>query len=145
VLRLALSCAVGFALVWGALVVALLVARPRGGLLAEAIRLVPDTLVLLKRLAADPCLGRGVRARVWLLLAYLAMPFDLIPDFVPVVGYADDAIVVAVVLRGIVRRAGLGAVRRHWPGTEDGFAALCRAFRLRAPDAGPGPRDGSAE
>jgi uncharacterized membrane protein YkvA (DUF1232 family) len=135
VLRVLLACVVGVALLWGTLVFALLVARPRGGLLAEAIRLVPDTLVLLKRLATDARLGRGVRTRVWLLLAYLAMPFDLVPDFIPVVGYADDAIAVAIVLRGIVRRAGLEAVRRHWPGTEDGFSALCRAFRLRAPIA----------
>ncbi|HET9594350.1 MAG TPA: YkvA family protein [Anaeromyxobacteraceae bacterium] len=130
-LRLLLAAAVGLAALWLALVVALLVARPRGGLLREAIRLVPDTLVLLRRLAADARLGRGVRVRLGLLLAYLAMPFDVIPDFVPVLGYADDAIAVALVLRAVVRRAGLDAVRRHWPGTPDGFAALCRAFGLK--------------
>ncbi|WP_308015695.1 YkvA family protein [Streptomyces huiliensis] len=50
----------------------------------------------------------------------------MIPDFIPILGYADDAIVVAFVLRGVVRRAGIEAVRAHWPGTEDGFAALVR-------------------
>jgi hypothetical protein len=71
-----------------------------------------------------------VRGRLWLLFAYLALPFDLIPDFIPVIGYADDAIIVAAVLRSVVRRAGPDAVRRHWPGTPDGLAALWRAARL---------------
>jgi uncharacterized membrane protein YkvA (DUF1232 family) len=70
--------------------------------------------------------------RLALLLAYLAMPFDLIPDFVPVLGHADDAIVAIVVLRGVARRAGIGALRGHRPGTEDGFRALCRITGLDA-------------
>ena len=68
--------------------------------------------------------------RLWLLFAYLALPFDLVPDFIPIIGYADDAILVAVVLRSVVRRAGPEAVRRHWPGTPDGLSALWRAARL---------------
>jgi hypothetical protein len=56
-------------------------------------------------------------------MVYLAIPIDLVPDFVPVLGYADDAIIVTLVLRSVVRRAGLGAVRHHWPGTDDCFAA----------------------
>ena len=59
------------------------------------------------------------------LLAYLASPIDLIPDFIPVVGYADDVIIIVVVLRWVVHHAWIQAVHRHWPGTEDGFAALC--------------------
>jgi uncharacterized membrane protein YkvA (DUF1232 family) len=120
-------------LAWAALVVALVLARPRGALLAEALRLLPDVLRLIRRLAADPDLPRGVRIRLGALLVYLAVPIDLIPDFVPVLGYADDAIVVTLVLRGTVRRAGLDAVRAHWPGTDDGFAALCRLCGLGSP------------
>ncbi|WP_410573959.1 YkvA family protein [Amycolatopsis sp. cmx-4-61] len=117
-------------LTWLVLIAALLVARPRGGLLREAVRLLPDVLRLIRRLAADRTLPRGVRVRLGLLLAYLALPIDLVPDFIPVLGYADDAIVVTAVLRGVVRRAGLDAVRAHWPGTDDGFAALVRLTRL---------------
>lgn len=62
------------------------------------------------------------------------MPIDLVPDFIPVLGYADDAIIVAVVLRSVVRRAGIDAVRGHWPGSADGFAALCRITGLVASD-----------
>jgi uncharacterized membrane protein YkvA (DUF1232 family) len=119
-------------LAWLALVAVLLAAKPRGPVLTEALRLLPDLVRLLRRLAADATLPRGVRVRLALLLAYLAMPIDLIPDFIPVLGYADDAIVVTLVLRSTVRRAGLDAVRAHWPGTPGGFAALCRLTGLPA-------------
>lgn len=115
---------------WLVLVAALAVVRPRGGLLAEALRILPDVLRLVRRLAADESLPRGVRVRLGLLLVYLASPIDLVPDFIPVLGYADDAIIVIAVLRGVVRRAGLDAVRAHWPGTDDGFAALVRLAGL---------------
>lgn len=130
---IAVGVMVGLATAWLALVVALLLARPRGGLLREAVRLLPDTLRLLKDLALDHTLDRGVRARLWLLFVYLAIPFDVVPDFVPVIGYADDAILVALVLRSVVRRAGAGAVRRHWAGTPEGLAALWRVAGLPAP------------
>jgi len=115
---------------WLALLIALVLIRPRGPLLAEAVRLLPDLLRLLRRLAADRTLPRGVRVRLVLLMAYLALPVDLVPDFIPVIGLADDAIIVAAVLRSVVRRAGIEAVRAHWPGTETGFAALARLTGL---------------
>ncbi len=133
---LAIGLAVALVLTWLALVIALVVVRPRGGLLREALRILPDALRLIRRLAADETLPRGVRVRLALLLMYLALPFDLIPDFIPVLGYADDAIIVAAVLRSVVRRAGIDAVRAHWPGSEDGFAALVRLAGLgRGTDA----------
>ena len=126
-------------LAWIILVIALVAARPGRAQLAEALRLLPDLLRLIRRLAADRNLPRGVRIRLRLLLAYLAMPFDLIPDFIPVLGYADDAIIVVAVLRSTVRAAGLDAVRRHWPGSDEGFAALIRLTGLAGPRGGPAP------
>ena len=122
---------------WGVLVLFLVLARPKGLLLREALRLLPDTLGLLRRLATDPTLARGVRVRLWLLFAYLASPIDIIPDFIPVIGYADDAIIVCAVLRAVVRRAGPDAIRRNWPGTPEGLAALWRAARLPPREARP--------
>jgi uncharacterized membrane protein YkvA (DUF1232 family) len=122
---------IGLALTYLGLLVALLVARPKGNLLGEAVRLLPDLLRLQRRLAADPTVPRAARVRLWLLLGYLAMPVDLVPDFVPVLGYADDAIMVSLVLRSVVRRAGAPAIHRHWPGTDDGLAALARLTGLR--------------
>jgi uncharacterized membrane protein YkvA (DUF1232 family) len=116
--------------VWVTLIVVLLILRPRGGQLREALRLLPDVLRLIRRLAADQQLPRGVRVRLGLVLAYLALPIDLVPDVIPVLGYADDAIIVTAVLRTVVRRAGVAAVRRHWPGTDDGFTTLCRLTGL---------------
>jgi uncharacterized membrane protein YkvA (DUF1232 family) len=133
-LRLLIGVAVALALTWLLLVGALLLARPRGPLLREALRLLPDLLRLLPRLARDPDIPRGARVRLWLLLGYLALPFDLIPDFIPVLGYADDAIVIAWTLRSVARRAGLDALRRHWPGTDDGLAALMRLCRIPNPN-----------
>jgi uncharacterized membrane protein YkvA (DUF1232 family) len=124
---------VGLVAAWLALVLGLVIVRPKGAMLGEAVRILPDLLRLLRRLAADRSMQRGVRLRLGLLIAYLAFPIDLIPDFIPVIGYADDAIIVAAVLRSVVRRAGVDAVRRHWPGTDDGFAALCRLCGIAAP------------
>jgi uncharacterized membrane protein YkvA (DUF1232 family) len=122
----------GTALLWLLALAALAIARPRGNLLTEAIRLLPDLLRLISRLARDAGLPRRVRIRLWLLVAYLALPIDLVPDFIPVLGYADDAIVVALVLRSVVRGAGPQALERHWPGTPDGLAAVRRLAGLPA-------------
>jgi uncharacterized membrane protein YkvA (DUF1232 family) len=121
-----LSMLVGLVASYLALVVALVVVRPETARLTETLRLLPDLLRLVGRLARDPALPRGARVRLWMLLAYLAMPFDLIPDFIPVLGYADDVIIVGLVLRSVVRQAGPASVRRHWPGTEDGLRAVAR-------------------
>ncbi|MFE2747082.1 YkvA family protein [Streptomyces scopuliridis] len=129
-LSAALAIAGGLVLAWLLALAALMIVKPRGGLLTEAIRLLPDLLRLIPRLARDPQLPRGVRVRLWLLLGYLAMPIDLIPDFIPVLGYADDAIVVAATLRSVVRAAGPEALTRHWPGTPDGLTAVRRLAGL---------------
>ena len=124
VLGTGIGIVVALALVWTTLIIALVVLRPKDGLLREAMRILPDTIRLLRRLATDRSIGVGVRVRLWLLFAYLASPVDLIPDFVPVLGYADDAILVAAVLRSVVRRAGPDAIRRNWPGTSDGLSIV---------------------
>jgi uncharacterized membrane protein YkvA (DUF1232 family) len=72
----------------------------------RALRLVPAVQRLLRRLAGNRSLPRGVPLQLWLLLASLAIRIELVPDFVPVLGYADDAIMVTAVLRSVVRRVG---------------------------------------
>src|SRR5437899_12420642 len=88
-LRLLAAVAAGLVALYLGLLVALLLARPRGAVLREAARLLPDLLRLVARLARDRSLPRGVRVRLWLLLGYLALPIDLIPDVIPVIRYAD--------------------------------------------------------
>lgn len=92
----------------------------------DALRLLPDLLRVIRRMAADRTVSPGVRIKLFLLLAYLAMPVDLVPDFLPVIGYADDVVIVALVLRSVVRSAGPEAFRRHWPGTPAGLEVIER-------------------
>ena len=136
-----ISVSAALVLSWLALIVALAIGRPKGSLLKEALRLLPDLLRLLKRLTTDRTLPSGVPVRVALLFIYLAIPIDLIPDFIPVLGYADDAIIVVLVLRSVCRRLSPEELRAAWPGTDDGFVALLRLVRPRTVDESEVSRD----
>ena len=120
------AIAAGLALSYLLLVAALLIARPEKAALSDALRLLPDLLRLVRRLAADRALPRGVRIRLWLLLAYLAMPFDLIPDFIPSSATPTTRSSSRSSLRSVMRRAGPDGLERHWPGTPDGLRAIHR-------------------
>jgi len=122
----------GLLLLWLLLVLLLWRARPDELGAREALRLLPDVVRLVRRLAADRSLPRGVRVRLWALLVYLLSPLDLVPDFLPVIGYADDVVVVAWALRSVVRRAGPEALARHWPGQPAGLAVVSRLAGISA-------------
>lgn len=87
---------------------------------------VPDCVVLFRRLLGDPRVPRSRKLLIAGLIGYLAMPFDLVPDFIPVAGQFDDAIIVALVLRTIVRSGGPELLREHWPGPPSSLAVLLR-------------------
>lgn len=124
VVRLVVGVVAALALTWVLFMGALVIFRPKGISFSEAKRLVPDIVRLLRALAGDNTLPKAVRRRLGMLLAYLALPFDLVPDFIPVLGYADDVIVVAFVLRSVVRKAGPAALERHWTGTTQGMSIV---------------------
>jgi uncharacterized membrane protein YkvA (DUF1232 family) len=86
---------------------------------------VPDCVVLFTRLMRDKRLPRRHKLLVAALIPYLAMPFDLIPDFVPVAGQLDDAILVAFVLRRVVRNDP-NLVKQLWPGPPSSLAVILR-------------------
>ena len=90
---------------------------------------IPDCVVLVRRLLRDPRVPRRRKAALGLLVAYLVLPFDLVPDFIPVAGQLDDAILVALVLRSLIRGGGEGLLREHWPGPERSVALVARAAR----------------
>ncbi len=115
---------------WLAFVVLLAVARPDTGTIKEAMRLLPDTIRLVRRLASDRDVPWSARVLVWLLLGYLALPVDLVPDVIPVLGYADDLIISALVLRHLARRAGADKLTEHWPGDAAGLRALRTLLRV---------------
>jgi uncharacterized membrane protein YkvA (DUF1232 family) len=89
-------------------------------------RFIPDSVVLFRRLLSDPRVSRGRKLLLLALVAYLALPFDVVPDFIPVAGQLDDAILVALVLRTVLRSAGPDVVREHWPGPEPSLDAVLR-------------------
>jgi uncharacterized membrane protein YkvA (DUF1232 family) len=80
--------------------------------------LVPDCAVLMARLVRDPRVPRRRKLLLVALAAYLASPIDLVPDFIPIAGQLDDAILVALVLRTFVRSGGEELIRELWPGPE---------------------------
>jgi uncharacterized membrane protein YkvA (DUF1232 family) len=121
-LLLSLACV---AALWAVLVGWLYAAGRRTDARALA-RFVPDCVVLVSRLLRDP---RVPRRRKWLLVAlagYLALPFDLVPDFVPVAGQLDDVLLVALVLRRLVRTGGDELIRELWPGPQRSLDVVLR-------------------
>ena len=92
---------------------------------AEAFaRFVPDCAVLFGRLGHDPRVARRHKVMLLGVAAYLAMPLDLAPDFIPVAGQLDDAIIVALALRTVFRAAGDELLVEHWPGPPSSLAVL---------------------
>ena len=116
---------------YAALVLALVAAGRRSEARAWA-GFVPDCLVLFKRLMGDARVPRSRKLLLGAALAYLAMPFDLVPDFIPIAGQLDDAIIVAAVLRAVLRGAGIVPVREHWPGPEVSLSLILRVARRPA-------------
>ena len=109
--------------VWALLVLGLIVIG-RKEHAREVASFVPDCVVLFRRLLVDPRVPRRAKLALGLLLVYLAMPFDLIPDFIPVAGQLDDAILVAATLGYLVRRSGRAVVEELWPGSERGLRLI---------------------
>ena len=70
---------------------------------------------------------RRAKVALALLVPYLASPIDLIPDFLPGLGQLDDALLVALALRYVVRRAGRNVVEELWPGSADGLRVVLAA------------------
>jgi uncharacterized membrane protein YkvA (DUF1232 family) len=86
---------------------------------------IPDCLILFHRLVGDERVPRRRKLLLAALIGYLALPFDLVPDFIPVAGQLDDAIIVALVLRTVLR-SGPDLLRQHWPGPDASLNALMR-------------------
>jgi uncharacterized membrane protein YkvA (DUF1232 family) len=93
--------------------------------------LIPDCVVLVSRLARDHRVPRRRKLLLLALVAYLALPFDLVPDFVPVAGQLDDAIIVALVLRHVVRTGGEPLLRELWPGPERSLTLILKLARIQ--------------
>jgi uncharacterized membrane protein YkvA (DUF1232 family) len=111
--------------VYAMFVIALVLAGRRSDARALAT-FIPDCIVLVTRLARDPRVPRRRKLLLLALVGYLALPFDLVPDFIPIAGQLDDAIIVALVLRSLVRSGGEDLIRELWPGPEQSLALIVR-------------------
>jgi uncharacterized membrane protein YkvA (DUF1232 family) len=134
---LCLGVSLGGAALLYALVAAALFMSGRQEAARAAATFVPDCLILFQRLLRDPCVPRRAKLVLAALVGYLALPFDLVPDFIPVAGAVDDGVLVVFVLRRMLRRTGPECLRQHWPGPP---ASLALVLRLAAasPHEGPG-------
>ncbi len=102
-------------------VIFLLGRRTQAGALA---RFLPDCAVLFARLVRDPRVARRHKLLLLALLAYFAMPFDLILDAIPVIGQLDDAILAALLLRHLIRAGGANLLAELWPGPRESLDLL---------------------
>jgi uncharacterized membrane protein YkvA (DUF1232 family) len=118
-----LLIAAGVLVVYAGFVVTLIVAG-RGASARDLVRFIPDCVVLVSRLLRDPRVSRRHKLMLGALVGYLALPFDIVPDFIPVAGYLDDVLLVALTLRAVVRGTGVELLREHWPGSARSLALL---------------------
>jgi uncharacterized membrane protein YkvA (DUF1232 family) len=91
---------------------------------------IPDCVVLVSRLARDSRISRPRRAFLFVVLGYLALPIDLVPDFLPGIGQLDDAVLLGIALRLVVHAGGTEMVREAWPGPEASLTVVLRAAGL---------------
>ena len=130
-----LALAGGLALVWGVAVLVLVFAGGRTR--ARAIAgFIPDCVVLIGRLLRDSRVPRRRKLVLALTAGYLALPFDLVPDFIPLIGQLDDAIIAAFVLRHLLR-GDERAVRELWPGPDQSLELLLRLIGRGLPPNEP--------
>jgi uncharacterized membrane protein YkvA (DUF1232 family) len=124
---LVVACAL---VVYGAFVVAVVVTG-RWQSMRGVAGFIPDCIVLLRRLFGDPRVHRRHKLLLGALIGYLALPIDLVPDFIPVAGHVDDAVAVALALRVVLRGSGTELLREHWPGPESSLAVVLRLAGAR--------------
>ena len=89
-----------------------------------------DVARLIARLVGDPSLPRAAKIALGVAAVYLLSPVDLIPDFIPFVGYVDDLLLAAVVLDGVLNWVDRGVVLKYWPGSPASLDTLARTARV---------------
>jgi uncharacterized membrane protein YkvA (DUF1232 family) len=126
---------------WGVLLIALglyvvcvaaLIAAGRREDARALAGVIPDCVVLVSRLAKDKRVSRPRRIALFVVLGYLAVPIDLVPDFLPGIGQLDDAVVLGLALRLLLRGGGTDMVRQAWPGPQASLTLVLRAAGLDA-------------
>lgn len=130
VVKVLIGLTVGLAVTWVVALIAILVVNRRSPDKPGLPRLLTQTIQLLGSLARDRTLPRGLRLRIAAAILYAGQPFNLIPDWIPVIGYADNVAVIGWTIRSVIRKAGPEAVAEHWRGTPESLLVLYKALRI---------------
>lgn len=93
-------------------------------LLADAVMMMPNLVKLVSRLLKDPRVPRRAKIALGLAAAYVASPIDLIPEVIPIIGWADDVLVLIFAIDSLIDRAGAELVEEHWDGPGDLLALI---------------------
>jgi len=88
-------------------------------LVTDAVLMMPNIIKLVGRLIRDPRVPRRAKITLGLAAAYVMSPIDFIPEVIPVVGWADDVIIVMFAIDSLIERAGPSLVEEHWDGPGD--------------------------
>ena len=96
------------------------------------LRALPSLVLMIARLAKDPKLPRSAKIALAAAVVYLASPIDLIPDFIPFLGYLDDLLLAAIILDGVLNFVDRDLLLRYWPASERSLDALARTARTLA-------------
>ena len=132
-----LLIALGIGVVGWLAAIAALIAVGRRSAARELATLIPNLVMLFKGMLRDPRVSRGSKGWLWFAIVWLVSPIDLIPEFVPVAGPLDDAIVAALVLRHVLKRTDASVLSEHWRGEPATLAKILRLANIRSVD-GPG-------
>jgi uncharacterized membrane protein YkvA (DUF1232 family) len=109
--------------------VMLLILLGRRAQARELATLIPNLLVLFRGLLRDPRVPRSAKLWLGLAVVWIASPIDLIPEFIPIAGPLDDAIVAALVLRHVLRRTARSVLLEHWRGDPATLEAIVGGIR----------------
>jgi len=112
------------------LLVALLALRPSGESLSDVARIFPDCIRLTAALYRDPALPRSAKWKLRIALIYNLQPINIIPDFIPIIGFADNALILIWAIRGTIKAGDPELIRRSWTGSDPGLVLLTRALGL---------------
>ena len=96
------------------------------------LRALPDIVRTIAGLAVDPVLPKAAKIALAAAVLYLVSPLDLIPDFIPVIGYLDDIFVAEILVDGMLNFVNRGLVLKYWPGSPESLERVARSARILA-------------
>jgi uncharacterized membrane protein YkvA (DUF1232 family) len=96
------------------------------------LRALPDIVRTIGGLALDPVLPKAAKIALGAAVLYLLSPIDLIPDFIPGLGFIDDVFVAAILVDGMLNFVNRGLVLKYWPGTAESLERIARSAQVLA-------------